>query len=361
MPSPAVISAAVETRLATVIEDARTKGGWGPDAVILIDAAEEAVAGGKRMRARFCAAGWAAVAHAQDPSASEPEALWGLCATLELFQAAALVHDDLIDNSDTRRGRPAAHRALAQIHGDRGWAGDAESFGRAAAVLLGDLLLALSDDALEEALASSPQAPALRAAYARMRRDVTIGQFLDITEESAWAQEPDAAHAERARRIIDLKSARYSVQMPLSLGALLAGADAAQLDSLDRFGAPVGLAFQLRDDVLGVFGDPAVTGKPVGDDLREGKRTLLIALTREAIPGGARTALDELLGDAELDEAQIAFLQQTIQASGAPDRIESLIAEAIRDAERALSGARLDNAAVAGLRELARAASSRSF
>ncbi len=362
MSSPSEVSGAVDARLERVLSAALTEHAaeYGPDSVILAEAAREAVSGGKRMRARFCVAGWGAVARTRDAVAGEPEELWALCASLELFQAAALVHDDLIDNSDTRRGRPAAHRALAERHAERGWSGDAAEFGRAAAVLLGDLLLAWSDDALEEGLAGHPHAAEVRAAYARMRRDVTIGQFLDIAEESAWSRTPDDQHADRARRIVDLKSARYSVQMPLALGALLAGADPAQREALDRFGAPVGLAFQLRDDVLGVFGDPTVTGKPVGDDLREGKRTLLIALTREAVPTGTRTAIDELLGDRQLDNAQIAFLQQTIRASGALGRVEELIAASARDAEHALSGARLENAAVGELRALARAATSRS-
>lgn len=359
MTSPTNLSAAVDARIEQIVAAARDAE-YGPDAAILIDAAASAVTGGKRMRARFCHAGWAAAARVQDAAALEPAQLWALCAALEIFQAAALVHDDLIDNSDTRRGRPASHRALEAAHAAQSWSGQAHEFGRASAVLLGDLLLAWSDDELETAIAAHPQAALVRAAYARMRRDVTIGQFLDIAEESAWRSTPDAEHAARAGRIIELKSARYSVQMPLTLGALLAGADAAQLTALERFAAPVGTAFQLRDDVLGVFGDPARTGKPVGDDLREGKRTVLIAWTREAVPAGTRTAIDELLGDRRLDEAQIAFLQETIRASGALERVEALIAGTAQDAERALSGARLDNAAVAELRALARAAVNRA-
>ncbi len=362
MSSPADVIAAVDARLDRIVTAALEDHAvaYGTDAVMLAEAARDAITGGKRMRAQFCVAGWSAVARAKDATAQEPESLWGLCASLELFQAAALVHDDLIDNSDTRRGRPSAHRALTTRHTAREWAGDDAEFGRAAALLLGDLLIAWSDDALEAALEGHPHAAELRAAYARMRRDVTIGQFLDIAEESAWARTPDAEHAGRALRIIDLKSARYSVQMPLTLGALLAGADAEQVDALERFAAPVGLAFQLRDDILGVFGDVAVTGKPVGDDLREGKRTLLIAATREAVPSGTRAALDELLGDRHLDDSQIAFLQQTLRASGAVDRVETLIANSTRDAESALNGAKLDNAAVSALRALARAATSRS-
>jgi geranylgeranyl diphosphate synthase type I len=193
-----------------------------------------------------------------------------------------------------------------------------------------------------------------------MRRDVTVGQFLDVAEESAWATEPDERHAERALRVATYKSARYSVQQPLLLGAALAGADAAQSAALSAFGEPLGLAFQLRDDVLGVFGDAAVTGKPAGDDLREGKRTVLIALTRDALPPSGRRVVDELLGDPGLNGDQIAMLQRTIADSGALARIEDMITAYVRDADRALSGARLGNAAVGELRDLARAATART-
>lgn len=293
---------------------------------------------------------------------SPPAEVLAAAAALEVFHAAALVHDDVIDNSDTRRGRPAAHRALEAMHRDRGWAGDAAAFGRSGAVLLGDLLVAWSDDLIEEGLAaaSPSRASVARTEYATMRREVTIGQFLDIAEESAYVSEPDDRHAERALRVASLKSARYSIQQPLAIGAALAGADDSQQAALAAFGHPVGMAFQLRDDVLGVFGDEAATGKPSGDDLREGKRTVLIAYARERLAAPARRIVDELVGDPELDAAQIASLQRTIIETGALERVEQLISDYSREAERALSGARLDNAAVSELRELARAATVRT-
>lgn len=289
-------------------------------------------------------------------------AIVDVAAALEIFHAAALVHDDLIDNSDTRRGRPAAHRSLEAGHRDRGWTGDAAGFGRSAAILLGDLLVAWSDDLLEDGLGtlSPARAAAVRSEYARMRRDVTVGQYLDIAEESAWVTEPDEHHADRALRVASYKSARYSVQQPLTIGAATAGADDGQLAALRTFGHPLGMAFQLRDDVLGVFGEEAVTGKPTGDDLREGKRTVLVAYMREQLAPGARRVVDELLGDPALDAAQVASLQQTIRDTGALDRVEQLIADYAHQADRALSGARLDNAAVSRLRDLARQATVRS-
>jgi geranylgeranyl diphosphate synthase type I len=354
--------------------------GLGAEAASFVEAAAATVEGGKRLRGRFCIAGWRAVEEASRPAPTLPAEVVTAAAALEVFHAAALVHDDVIDNSDTRRGRPAAHRALEASHRDARWAGDAAAFGRSAAVLLGDLLVAWSDDLFEEGLAVSltARASAARAEYATMRREVTIGQFLDIAEESAFVTEDDDRHADRALRVASLKSARYSIQQPLVIGAALAGADAAQVAALAAFGHPLGMAFQLRDDVLGVFGDERETGKPSGDDLREGKRTVLIAYAREGIGTSARQIVDELIayareslapparrivdelvGDRTLDAAQIASLQRTIVESGALERVESLIAAYAREAERSLSGARLGNAAVGELRDLARAATVR--
>lgn len=317
--------------------------------------------GGKRLRARFLLTGRRAIDEVSpEPAAASDDAAIGVAAALEVFQAAALVHDDLIDNSDTRRGQPAAHRALEATHREAGWAGDAETFGRSATVLLGDLLVAWSDDLLEESLDGVATAAATRRQYAEMRRDVTIGQFLDVAEESAYAVHADEAHAERALRVASYKSARYSIQKPLQIGAALAGADDAQQAALARFGHDIGMAFQLRDDVLGVFGDTAVTGKPSGDDLREGKRTVLVAYARQGLPAPRRAEFDALLGDRTLDSARIRDLQHMIVSTGSLARTEELIAEYERRAETALDGAPLGIGAVAELRALARAATQRS-
>ncbi len=352
---------AVSQRLDNFISDQRAGAAdLGAEAALLIDSAATSVTGGKRLRGRFCLAGWRAVEEASRPASTPPASVIAAAAALEIFHAAALVHDDLIDNSDTRRGRPSAHRALEHLHRRAGWIGDAAAFGRSAAILLGDLLVAWSDDLLEEGLeAAGTNAGAARREYATMRREVTLGQFLDVAEESAFASESDDRHAERALRVASLKSARYSVQQPLAIGAALAGADAQQRQALAAFGHPLGMAFQLRDDVLGVFGNERETGKPSGDDLREGKRTVLIAYAREVLDTPSRRILDELLGDPHLDEGQIASLQQTIVDSGALERVETLIADFAREADRALVGARLGHAAVSDLRELARAATVR--
>ncbi|MFE1645353.1 polyprenyl synthetase family protein [Microbacterium sp. P01] len=335
---------------------------WGPEGEGLIEAAIAALQGGKRLRARFCLAGWRAVEEASGRMTSPDDGVVAAASALEIFHAAALVHDDLIDNSDTRRGRPAAHRALESQHRAAGWEGDAAAFGRSGAILLGDLLVAWSDDLAEEGFAeAAPDAGAgARREYALMRRVVTVGQFLDVAEESAFRAAADELQAERALRVASLKSARYSVEQPLLIGAALAGADTAQQHALSAFGHPIGMAFQLRDDVLGVFGDESVTGKPSGDDLREGKRTVLIAYAREGMSPEDRSRMDGLIGDPSLDTAQISSLQTAIVASGGLDRVEALITDYVAAADDALTGAPLADDALGELRRLAHAATART-
>jgi geranylgeranyl diphosphate synthase type I len=165
---------------------------------------------------------------------------------------------------------------------------------------------------------------------------------------------------ERALRVASLKSARYSVVEPILLGATLAGADAGLLASLRDFGHPVGMAFQLRDDMLGVFGDPALTGKPAGDDLREGKRTALIAMAREDLPDADRALLDAGLGDRSLSESAISELQELIRSTGAVQRMERMISGFTDDAERALANAGIADDAAEALRALVTAAITRT-
>lgn len=334
----------------------------------------EFLSGGKRFRALFCFWGWQAVRTADDAGDDGGEtgavtaggaldAVVSVASALELFHAAALVHDDLIDNSDTRRGKPAAHKRFEHLHASEGWGGSGAMFGTGAATLLGDLLLILSDELFDEGLTQLVSAPARRATRAefnRMRLDVTAGQYLDIFEEIGWSGRPDSEQLERAERVIVYKSAKYSIESPLLIGASLAGATVGQLESLRAFGLPLGIAYQLRDDLLGVFGDADVTGKPSGDDLREGKRTVLIALTRQAIPSGARAALDELLGDPELTPEQIRTMQLTIRESGAIDTVERMIAQNVARAIEALDAAPLGAAAKGQLRDLAVAVTRRS-
>jgi geranylgeranyl diphosphate synthase type I len=174
-----------------------------------------------------------------------------------------------------------------------------------------------------------------------------------MLEEHSWRGRPEAELLTRAHRVIVYKSAKYSIEAPLALGASLAGGSLAQVAALREFGLPLGVAFQLRDDLLGVFGDPAVTGKPAGDDLREGKRTVLIAIARQKLPGSASRLLDELLGDPALDAEQIAMLQASIRESGAVDQLERIIARNVEVAVAALSEAPIARSAREELTALA--------
>ncbi|WP_308468647.1 polyprenyl synthetase family protein [Rathayibacter soli] len=320
------------------------------------------LSGGKRFRAQFCYRGWQSV-HGANARLGTHDAAIGTAAALEMFHAAALVHDDIIDSSDTRRRAPSAHKRFEAMHEVLGYAGTAHDFGAASALLLGDLLLGWSDELLDEALGSldrPERASAARSQFNRMRTEVTAGQYLDILEERAWNARAEDELLAHAHRVIIYKSAKYSVEAPLLIGATIAGASVAQRETLHEFGLPLGIAYQLRDDLLGVFGDAEVTGKPSGDDLREGKRTVLVAIARQKLPGSARRLVDELLGDPDLDSAQIATLQRTIRASGAVEDVERLIESNAEQANASLDEAPLDPAAIAQLRTLARSVTNRA-
>lgn len=335
-----------------------------PELDPFIDFSREFLSGGKRFRALFCYWGWEAVAGVTDAFDLSPEAphrpavdaVVQAASALELFHAAALVHDDIMDNSDTRRARPSAHKRFETLHRDGAWLGNSLAFGQSAALLLGDLLLSWSDELFDGALRllpSSDASAAARAEFNLMRMEVTVGQYLDILEENAWLRHPEAELLPRAHRVVVYKSAKYSIEAPLAIGAALAGASEQQLTALREFGLPLGIAYQLRDDMLGVFGDPSVTGKPAGDDLREGKRTVLIALARASMPSSVRRVLDDLLGDPELDAEQIHLLQSAITESGAIDQVERIIDRNVGRAKEAIADAPLSPAAREQLLQLA--------
>lgn len=326
--------------------------------------------GGKRFRALFCYWGWQST-HVPatefdlipDPDERGLSAIVRASVALELFHAAALVHDDIIDNSDTRRGSESIHRRFESIHTAGGWAGSSAAFGRSAAILLGDLLLAWSDEAFDEALAltaSSSARAIARSEHHRMRSEVMLGQYLDVLNEQAWKSYPESEQLSRAHRVIVYKSAKYSVEAPLTIGAALGGGSTEHLAALREFGLPLGIAYQLRDDLLGVFGDPSVTGKPAGDDLREGKRTVLVALARAALPPNAGRLFDELLGDRELSELQVRALQDTIRDSGAVTDVERIIQRNVELAKSALSDASITPSARSELLGLADSAITRT-
>lgn len=355
----------VSARLAEFIEDrASILAEVSPDLAPFIEYSRRFLSGGKRFRALFAYWGYHAVAHA-GPSVDEPfdaetddqlDVIVAAAAALELFHAAALVHDDIMDNSETRRGAPAAHVLFRTLHREQGFVGQADAFGRSAALLFGDLFLGWADELLDEGLNALPHRGAARMAryeFNLMRTEVTAGQYLDVLEEVGWNTVDEVELRVRAERVALFKSAKYSVEAPLLIGASIAGATAADRATLSSFGLPLGMAFQLRDDLLGVFGDPKTTGKPAGDDLIEGKRTVLIAMARERLAAGPRQLLDELLGDPSLSQQQIQMLQQTIIDSGAALEVEQLIRSYVAEAVDSLEAGQLSRAATVELKRLA--------
>lgn len=317
--------------------------------------------GGKRLRPEFLWCGWIAVEPAG--AGGDEGSIYQLACALELLQAFALIHDDVIDRSDQRRGRPSTHRAIAGRHADARWAGDSDHYGVSIAVLLGDLALAWADDqftAAAQALGALDRAlPVWRA----MRTEVLAGQLLDVTAAVHESGDP-AAQASDAMRINRYKTAAYTVERPLQLGSVVADGSAETVAALRRYGADVGVAFQLRDDLLGVFGDPRVTGKPAGGDLIEGKRTLLLANARAALADQPRllSNLDAGVGSAAADVSELA---DVIARTGAPERLERRIDELVTSAVQALDRRSADgrpavtDAARARLTELASAATDR--
>ena len=263
------MTGAITDRLRRYLHDRRADTAYiGSDYEVLVAALEDFVLnGGKRLRPAFAYWGWRAVATGEPDS----EVLL-LFSALELLHACALVHDDVIDDSSTRRGRPTAHVQFAELHRDREWRGSPERFGMSAAILLGDLALSWADDIVLRVDLAPEAARRVQRVWAEIRTEVLGGQYLDIVAEASAAESIASA-----MNVDTYKTACYTVSRPLQLGAAAAADRPDVQDVFGRFGTDLGVAFQLRDDVLGVFGDPAVTGKPSGDDLRSGKRTVLLA------------------------------------------------------------------------------------
>ena len=352
------LSELVEHRLRMVLDAKRTTlAALSPDAEPLSAHLDAMLAGGKRLRSRFALAGWQACSDGENA----PAALIELGVALELFHAAALVHDDLIDRSATRRGLPAAHTAFAALHRAETWAGDADHFGMAAAVLLGDLLLVWSAELSERAVREA--GPAAGAAVAdlltTMREEVTVGQYLDVLAEQEGGRRSPAEQLERALLIARVKSGRYSVAYPIRIGAALAGADARRMSALAEAGEWTGLAFQLRDDLLGALGDSAITGKPSGDDIREGKRTVLVAEALQLMSDPDAMELAAALGNQDVDADTLTRVQHALLTSGAVAAVEARIAEAEGAAFAALDDSGASQAQLAPLRGLIAAATRR--
>ncbi|MCB0934327.1 MAG: polyprenyl synthetase family protein [Mycobacterium sp.] len=356
-PSAADLARGVTDQLRVYLSDRRAGATYiGTEYDGLIAVLEDFVLrGGKRLRPAFAYWGYRAVtAGPNDPVGEE---ILRLFAALELLHACALVHDDVIDDSATRRGMPTAHVHFADLHRNRAWLGSSEQFGRSAAILLGDLSLVWADDIVAGVGLSAEGCRRVRRVWSDIRTEVLGGQYLDIVAECSGANSIASA-----MNVNTYKTASYTVSRPLQLGAA-AAADRPDIQAaFHGLGNDIGVAFQLRDDVLGVFGDPAVTGKPSGDDLRSGKRTVLLA---EAVDRAERSdpAAAELLRSSvgtELSDRQVQELCDVIVSVGALAAVEDRISVLTRRALTALDTAPINAPAKAGLAELAGLAAHRS-
>ncbi|MCB0948281.1 MAG: polyprenyl synthetase family protein [Mycobacterium sp.] len=353
-PSAVELAAAVTEQLRDYLRDRRRDAAYiGADYAVLTTAVEEFVLrGGKRLRPAFAYWGWRAVA------GTEPSpAMLRLFSALELLHACALVHDDVIDASATRRGLPTVHRIFAERHRSNSWRGSSEQFGLSAAILLGDLALVWADDIVATAEIDSDARRRVQRVWAAIRTEVLGGQFLDILTESSGGETVAAALT-----VNIYKTASYTISRPLQLGAAAAADCPEVLEAFHELGTSLGVAFQLRDDVLGLFGDPAVTGKPAGDDLRSGKRTVLLAeaveLADKHDPEAAKL-LRAAIGT-ELTDSQVKEVCLVIESVGALAAVEGRIDKLSRRALDILDTAPIDDRAKAGIAELARLAANRT-
>ena len=351
------MAGAVTDQLREYLDERRTEAAYiGPEYGGLIAALEDFVLrGGKRLRPLFAYWGYRAVTPGSDDPV-DPEIL-KLFSALELLHACALVHDDVIDDSATRRGMPTAHVHFTDLHRDQSWHGSPEQFGRSAAILLGDLSLVWADDIVAGTELPGDGRQRVRRVWSDIRTEVLGGQYLDIVAESSGAESIASA-----MNVNTYKTASYTVSRPLQMGAA-AAADRPDVQSLfGEFGTDLGVAFQLRDDVLGVFGDPAITGKPSGDDLRSGKRTVLLAeaLERAGNSDPVAAALLRSSIGTELTDAQVGELCSVIESVGALAAVEERIDTLTRRALALLASAPINAPAKVGLTELAGLAANRS-
>jgi geranylgeranyl diphosphate synthase, type I len=305
----------------------------GADVLPSLEAISSLLAGGKRLRPAFCYWGWRAA------GGEDCQPIFAAAAALELLQASALVHDDVMDDSDLRRGQPSVHRRFASWQAATGRAGSAERFGAGAAILVGDLLLAWTNELFTDSGFAPDVLRRAAPVFAAMQTELAAGQYLDLLSQAdARTSVADAV------RVITYKTTKYSTERPLQLGVeLAAAATSAGADELvsacARYGSPLGIAFQLRDDLLGVFGDPARTGKPACGDIAEGKRTVLLALARERASAAQAVVLDRHLGERPLTEEGAAQVRTVLTETGAVAECEHLIAAYRKEALAALDGA----------------------
>ncbi len=298
---------------------------------------------GKRLRPAFVYWGYRAAGGA--PTGPDADAALRVGCAVEFLHACALICDDLMDGSAVRRWEPAAHIRLAGPAGRHGWPGPRPEFGRAAALVLGLQAFAWADAALCDAGLRPERLATVLRLFTTLRTEVIGGQYLDLVHAQRGLCPPGTGPAKpalpaaeqigTAERIIRYKSAKYTVERPLQLGAAVSGR-AGDENFLSGYSLPLGEAFQLRDDVLGVFGDPGATGKPAGEDIREGKQTLLLVLARQMASPAEQRVIETVPGDPAATDADIAGVRTALASCGALDAVERRIAALARQARAAL-------------------------
>ena len=315
---------------------------------VATDVLLEFVDGGKCVRSTFMYLGWLC-------GADDDHGALRAAASFELLHAFALLQDDVMDGSALRRGRPAAHVRFAQWHRDRAMSGSADRFGEAAAVLLGDLCLVWAQQMLRE---SGVDGSALSRAWPRydaMRTELAVGQFADLVNDAAefpdWDQVLD---------VLRRKSGNYTVRRPLEIGAAMAGCATGVMRPLSGYGEAVGAAFQLRDDVLGIFGAPEITGKPAGSDLSEHKATSVVVAAYRLADTPLRRQLTALMSTPQLDSSDIAQWRSLIVASGAVEWIERLIDSRLSQALELIDSEHMDPVVRTALADMAAACTARA-
>jgi geranylgeranyl diphosphate synthase, type I len=337
-PSLHTVAALVEARLARLFADEVPR--WravDPALAEPLESLQRLVqAGGKRLRPAFCY--WAFVGAGGDPS--DPRVV-DAGAAFEMLHAFALIHDDVMDGAEVRRGAPATHTTFVDRHRRAGWRGEDRRFGEGVAILVGDLAHVYAD----RLLGDPPGGAA--ALWHELRLELIVGQYLDLLGTARADRDPATA-----RRIARYKSGKYTIERPLHVGAALAGGDPALLAALSAYGDPLGEAFQLRDDVLGAFGDPAVTGKPVGPDLREGKPTPLLAAAAQRVSAAQADALRRV-GSDDLTDDDVVAIQRVLVETGALDEIQGQIERMTSRAIDALAAAAITPEAARELVDLA--------
>ncbi|MDR0847431.1 MAG: polyprenyl synthetase family protein [Propionibacteriaceae bacterium] len=311
------VQASVDRFIAT---QADLLAGAGRHLDLIWEEAHRFTQGGKHIRPGFCYWGFVAAAPQDDET---PKKIMDVAASLDLLHVSALMHDDFIDSSDTRRGGPSAHRAFEAHHVQAGWLGDSAHFGAGASILLGDLFFAWSVSMVEQSGLSAERLKRARPYLDSVRSEVLAGQYLDLLHQATPSKPEDLLRD--AELIMDFKTAKYTVARPAQIGAALAMASDVTLEGLGRFGTNVGRAFQMRDDLLGMFGDPKVTGKPAGDDLREGKKTVLVGYAMRDASTKDAAKLAAMLGDPSLTKTDLAEARRILTESGAVECTEKAI------------------------------------